>query len=88
MFPVDDFTLTQLEHALGTCKGEDGLVGGEFTLSMLLDFLSGADESRSTLIDERGGIPVFECWDARYSEHDVIRALIGRIRELEACVSV
>lgn len=47
-FPVDDFTLDQLEHALGTCYGDRDpdtgaheLVGGEFTISQLLDFMGG-----------------------------------------------
>lgn len=97
-FPVDDFTLTQLEHALNTCieyvDGERRCVGGEFTLSELLDFLSGHDPERATLIgytDTIPGtdiphdhaIPIYESWDQRYSEHDVIRALIARVRELE-----
>lgn len=47
-FPTDDFTLDQLEHALGTCYGERDpdtgghlLVGGEFTMSQFLDFMAG-----------------------------------------------
>lgn len=47
-FPVDELTLNQLEHALGTCYGEvdpetgnHELVGGEFTLSQFLDFMAG-----------------------------------------------
>lgn len=95
-FPTDEFTLNQLEHALNTCidgsvmpfgdepEAPRKLVGGEFTLSQFLDFMSGVDESRSTLVGEIDGIPVYEGWDPRYSEHDVIRALIARIRELES----
>ncbi|QNN98925.1 hypothetical protein PBI_MOVA_93 [Mycobacterium phage Mova] len=99
-FPVDDFTLTQIEHALDTCieitdDGEHRCVGGEFTLSELLDFLSGHDPERATLIGYTDtipctdmhhdhAIPIYESWDPRYSEHDLIRALVARIRELEA----
>jgi hypothetical protein len=97
-FPTDDFTLTQLEHALNTCvdgppvipfsddaPGEPRkLVGGEFTLSQFLDFMSGYDPKRSTLIGDAEGIPIYESWDQRYGEYDVIRALIARVRELEA----
>ncbi|WP_217349364.1 hypothetical protein [Mycolicibacterium fortuitum] len=97
-FPTDDFALTQLEHALNTCmevtrEGEHRCVGGEFTLPRLLEFLSGHDPDRATLIgytDTIPGtdipmdhaVPIYESWDQHYSEHDVIRALIARVREL------
>lgn len=94
-FPVDDFTLDQLEHALNTCI--DGpvaipfdeaehppreLVGGDFTLPQFLDFMSGYDPERATLVGEVEGVPIYEGWDPRYSEHDVIRALIAEVRRL------
>lgn len=98
-FPINDETLTQLLHALNTSidfdeEGNRIRVGGDFTLAQLLDFYSGADESRSTLVgytDTIPGtdvphdhaVPIYECWDQRYSEHDVMLALIDRIRELE-----
>lgn len=97
VFPTDEFTLDQLEHALNTSISIDDddnwtRVGGEFTLSQFLDFMSGVDESRATLVgytsgvcgegDPAGAIPIYEAWDPRYSEHDVIRALIARVREL------
>jgi len=89
-FPTDDFTLDQLKHALDTCRGDGGLlVGGEFTLSQFLAFMSGHDPERATFVgygDLAGignDIPIYESWDQQYSEHDVIRALIARIRELE-----
>lgn len=101
-FPTDEFTLDQLEHALNTCVDSpmqfpftdepDGpteprkLVGGEFTLSQFLDFMSGYDPKRSTLTGYAGDIPIYTGWDQHYSERDVIRALIGRVRELEAQV--
>lgn len=100
-FPVDDFTLDQLEHALGTClgdMGEDGnheLVGGEFTMSKFLQFMSGYDDERQTLIGYTdtlpgtdipidGAVPIYEHWDEAYTEHCVIRALIAEVRRLRA----
>lgn len=99
-FPTDDFTLTQLEHALNTSididdSGQRTTVGGDFTLPTFLDFMSGHDPKRATLVgytsgvlwngqpDPDGQIPIYEGWDEHYSEHDVMRALISRIRELE-----
>lgn len=96
-FPVDDFTLDQLEHALNTCVDSTmvfpftdqepaplKLVGGEFTLSQYLDFMSGRDDTRATRIGDADGIPVYVAWDQQYSEGDVIRALITEIRRLRA----
>lgn len=96
-FPVDDFTLTGLEHALNTSMevlpdGTHRRVGGEFTLSQFLGFMSGYDPARSTLIgytsglagdgDPVGAVPIHESWDQHYSEHDVIAALLARVRAL------
>lgn len=90
-FPLSDFVLDQLEHALNTSYGEDEeLVGGEFTLDQLLDFYSGFDESKMYLVEERADIPSLglegvEVWgyDGKtYSERDVIRALINEVRAL------
>lgn len=83
-FPVDDFTLDQLEHALNTCIGDDGEpVGGEFTLSRFLEFMSGYDPERKTLLGYTDdGIPIYEHWDAQYTERCVIRALINEVRKL------
>ena len=96
-FPTDEFTLRQLRHALDTCRGDgDELVGGEFTMSMFLGFMSGYDPDRSTLIGYTDGIPgepgsegffgqaipIYESWDQHYSEHDVIRALIAEVERL------
>jgi hypothetical protein len=98
-FPTDEFTLTQLEHALDTsvevlADGSYKPVGGEFTLSKFLDFMSGYDPERSTFVgytsgvcgegDPAGAIPIYESWDQHYTERCVIRALINRVRELEA----
>lgn len=97
-FPVDDFTLDQLEHALNTCvevraDGSHKPVGGEFTLSQFLGFMSGYDPERVTLIgytDTIPGtdihhdhaIPIYESWDQHYTERCVIRALIAEVRRL------
>lgn len=101
-FPVDDFTLDQVEHALGTCLGDRDpvtgvheLVGGEFTMPRLLDFLSGYDPSRSVLLsgdpdapdgDGPFGLspdtPIYEYPGQIYSRDSVIRALIAEVRRL------
>ena len=94
-FPVDDFTLDQLTHALGACLGdqrEDGsheIVGGEFTMPMFLSFMSRYDPDRSTFVGLVGDpmgfgeqVPMYEHWDQHYSEHDVIRSLVDEVRRL------
>ena len=96
-FPVDDFVLDQLEHALNTSvevldDGSYSPVGGEFTLNRLLEFMSGYDPERRSLIgytagifgegDPAGAIPIYESWDEHYSERDVMRALIAEVRRL------
>ncbi|BBY75734.1 hypothetical protein MPRF_26330 [Mycolicibacterium parafortuitum] len=80
MFPTDDLTLTALEHALNTCRGEGRKLvaivptrdGGEYNLNQLLSFMSGDERDAAT------GWPIYYC------EKDVIRALVARVRELEA----
>jgi hypothetical protein len=95
-FPVDDFTLDQLEHALNTCvevldDGSRKPVGGEFTLSTFLDFMSGYDKERSTFVGYAGDpvgfgeqVPIYESWDQHYSHETVIQALVAEIRRLRA----
>lgn len=88
-FPVDDFTLDQLEHAMATSVevGEDGeyrCVGGEFTLSTFLKFMSGYDPERASHVGYVGDVPMYEVWDEQYSEHDVLRALVAEVRRLRA----
>lgn len=92
MFPINDETKAALRHALDTCIGfdEDGqriTVGGDFTLNQLLDFYSGADETRATYVGERELIPgvmlpTYEMWDQHYSINDVIRALLDALDHL------
>jgi hypothetical protein len=94
-FPLDDDVLDRLEEAIGTCYGAmrgDGtheLVGGEFTLSALLDFYSGYDESKlidlGTAPDPMGfghDVQWTEYPDPVYTERDVMRALIREVRRL------
>ena len=94
-FPLDDDVLDRLLEALGTCYGpmrEDGtheLVGGEFTLSQLLDFYSGYDRSKEVDLgvgpDPLGfgqDVQWTEYPDPVYSERDVMGALIHEVRRL------
>lgn len=72
-FPTDDATLLAIEHALGglLAPGEDGdpvLAGADYSLSGLLDFLSG----HAPTGDRR----------VTYGAHDVISALVSEVRRL------
>jgi hypothetical protein len=55
-FPVDDITLNALEHALGAALryigDEPTLVGAEYDLHQLLDFLSGYDPTQIKVLEE------------------------------------
>lgn len=78
-FPVDETTLSMLEVAMEsyfTCD-EDGNheLHGEFQMDTLLEFLSGP--SNYTYEDD-----LTIRLEPRYSEHDVIRALIDEVRSL------
>lgn len=101
-FPVDEATLSNIKHALGGSYtvDEDGthhLVGSEFTLSQLLDFLSGYDESKLIVLDPGYEVPenasfgekvagasITEYPDPIYHYFDVIRALIEEVERLRA----
>jgi hypothetical protein len=83
-FPVDDFTLRQVEHALDATytvelDGTHVQVGADFSLSQLLDFLSGYDPVRLEPTDDPN---VFVYSGAVYHPNDVIRALIAEVRRL------
>lgn len=97
--PVDDFILDQIDHALGGAIGfdDDGarqLVGADFSLSQLLDFLSGVDDTKAVLVEAAHpdpliansieGAAIYESPGRRYSEHDLIAALVTEIRRLRA----
>jgi hypothetical protein len=87
-FPVDDFWLDQVEHALNTriggqdADGNRTLDGGEFTLSMLLNHLSGYDPTKVRPLDEDGR--VVEYPGQVYHPHNVIRSYGAEIRRLRA----
>lgn len=83
--PVDDFTLTLIEEALNTSYAvdEDGnhtLVGGQFTLPMLLNFFAGYDpaelEEIAPSIAEYKGISLHP--------HELIRVLVNEVRRLRS----
>lgn len=90
VFPVDDVMLDQLEHALGGSYTVDGnavrLVGAEYSLSQLLDFVSGYDPAMVEPCRDSDGreIPdVFEyVGGSVYHPDDIIRALIAEVRRL------
>lgn len=89
-FPVDDFTLAAIEHALDArlSYDDDGncvVVGADYTIPKLLDFLSGYDEGMVVpLLDDDGyEIPHHvEYPGSIYSRDDLIRALIVEVRRL------
>jgi hypothetical protein len=94
-FPLDDDVLDRLEEAIGTCYGPPGpdggptLVGGEFTLTTLLDFYSGYDPAKEIDLGSGpdpmgfgGDVRWTEYPDACYSERDVMLALIHEVRRL------
>lgn len=98
-FPVDESTLQALEHAMGgalTFDRPDGapddggpwLVGAEYSMSTLLDFLAGCtgEDPNQEVLEEglyAGDSPRI-VYDTRvhYSERDVIKALIAEVRRL------
>lgn len=82
-FPVDDGTLNLLEDSLNgsftvDADGTHHLVGADFTVSDLLDFLSGYDEAKL----ETGENGWEEYPDPLYHINDVVRALIAEVRRL------
>lgn len=94
-FPLNDDVLDRLTEALNTCYGaqrEDGtheLVGGDFTLSQLLDFYSGYDRTKEVDLgmglDPMGfgqEVQWTEYPEPVYSDRDVMRALIDEVRRL------
>lgn len=85
-FPVDDVTLNLIYESLGASLDENHeVVGAEFTLSRLLEFLSGYDATRSVpMIDEDGSVieGVSEYPGQMYVKEDVIKALILEVRRL------
>jgi len=89
-FPVDDTTLDFLEHAMQGSyivdeEGNHTLVGADFSLSQLYNFLSDYDESKSVHVGySKDGTPMYDYPGAVYTPYDVIRALIAEVRRLRA----
>lgn len=91
-FPVDDVTLSNVEHAMDGAlirddSGELTVHGAEFGLPQLLDFLAGHDRDSGELLEGAEmpgfpGVPVYLSDSPTYHEHDVIRALIAEVRRL------
>lgn len=93
-FPVDDVTLAAIEHALGGAytvdTDEDGhhthrLVGADYSLHDLLDFLSGYDPSQVIPATDADGYEmpgVTEYPGVLYHVNDIIKALIAEVRRL------
>lgn len=83
--PLDDVALDLIDHALNAVYDvdDDGIhhnVGSDMTLDQLLDFWSGPSP-REHIRDTAEYIPIM--WRSpRYSEHDLIRALVAEIRRL------
>jgi hypothetical protein len=87
--PLDDLTLDAIEHALGaSLTYENGdydnpiVVGADFTLPKLLDFLAGQDATDG---HEEDGMWI--CHQPSFSQKDLIRALVNEVRELRARVA-
>lgn len=90
-FPVDDVTLLAVEHALGAtltrdAAGEWMVIGSDYTMTQLLNLLSGYDPALEVpMADEYGhededfveytGGPI-------YHTDDIIIALIAEVRRL------
>jgi hypothetical protein len=95
-FPVDDVTLAAVEHALGGALSDaddEGpwLVGADYSLDRLLDFMAGAtgrDPDEELIWEGDPDRPGWEgaqiVYDTRphYHQHDIIRALIAEVRRL------
>lgn len=95
-FPVDDATLLAVEHALNACLARDGvdddgndnwkIIGADYDLAKLLEFLSGYDKSKEVpYVDEDGHeVPDFIEYKGGpvYHPDDVIRSLIAEVRRL------
>ena len=90
-FPVDDVMLDAVEHALGGAltvdeAGTQRLVGADYSLPQLLNFLSGYDpEQVVPLVDEDGyEVPGWTEYvgGVMYTRDCIIRALIAEVRRL------
>lgn len=94
-FPVDDATLLALEHALGAAlyydeEGDLAILGADYTVPGLLDFLSGYDPTKVEVLMD-GIVPGIDepevveyIGGPLYTRDCVIRALIAEIRRLRS----
>jgi len=85
--PLDEDGLQRILDALDTRIDFNDdetlrLVGGDFTLTTLLDFYSGYDSSKLSFDGYAGDTPVYSYPDTLYSTHDLIRILVEEIRRL------
>lgn len=90
--PLDEPALEAIEHALDGCltyTADDGTelveprrVGADYGLHQLLDFWAGIDpDEEGVMTGYAGNIPIYEMPGVYLSERDLIRALIGALRE-------
>lgn len=95
-FPVDDATLLAVEHALGARltvndAGEHVVVGADYTLSKLLEFLSAYNPAQVVPLRDEDGyeIPnwVEYVGEPVYTRDCIIQALIAEVRRLRSVVS-
>lgn len=100
-FPVDDATLLAVEHAMGGAytvddDGTHHLVGADYNLAQLLDFMAGTtgqDPNEEVIDPGDPDLPGYAgariVYDTRihYTEHDLIRALIAEVRRLRGAES-
>jgi len=89
-FPTDDVTLSALEHALGATLTYDDTVdddgdpvprieGADYSLTQLLDFMSGYDPTQSIPVDGKDYLLDYT-GGPLYSERDVIASLVTEVR--------
>lgn len=95
-FPVDESTLLAVEHALGAyleiddeSEDEPQMLGAEYSIWQLFDFLSGVSEEDYVVddnFDYETDAPVYICMKPTYDYPDLIHALIDEIRRLRELV--
>lgn len=84
--PLDEFALSMMEEAMEATlgidvNGEPYLERGEFTLDSLLEFWSESGEYQFSGYTS-DDIPIYLRTTPRFSERDLIQALIDEVRRL------